>query len=800
MASPAAHAQQAARASSAARQAFAIPSQPLNSALDTFIGVTGWQIGYSSALASRVMAPAVVGTMTPAEALRRLLNGSGLSVSMTGPTTVTLVGPSAQEAGASGATPGSIVLGTINVTGEKVEREYFRTTTSIGVVTGERIEQEQIQDIHEAINSTANAISTRAAGNNSGITIRGINSEGLSQNQSANSAPVIAVIVDGAVQNTEAVRRGVRSVWDVEQVEVLRGPQSTLQGRNATAGAVFVKTRDPTFHWYAMAEQILGTHDLSSTGLTLSGPLIANELAFRVAGQIYRSNMDITYTDPRNNVLGEDRFDNIRGKVLWTPSALPGLRALLTIAHTDDRPGVNYVTGPNYFDRIYREAANFIDYRNTKTNNYIADISYSLSPTMKVRSVTTYARTNTDINSAPGAPFYLRDDERQGGDFTQDLRLEIDNSGNGLSGVAGLSYGRFTNHTNSLILFDGLPGLPPGLQTFQRFNAENETRSLAAYSDLRYRIDRFAFIFGGRLLQDKVGSTIVGTVYDPAYLFMPPFTGYGPLNNQTSETFNRFLPKIGATYDLASNQTVGLTFARGYRQGFADNYPFQGPFFGIYRVAPETLDAYEVSYRSRWLDDTLQLNANFFYYDYTNQQVAYEPGLPGYAIVTNAKKSHSYGAEFEARYRFTERFTAYASVGLLKSHFDDIVVPTVGNFSGNQFPEAPGYTVNVGGLYQDPVGWFVGANARFIDGFYSYGDLANTPARFVDNALIVDARAGWEFKNTSSLPFNSSKLTFFAKNLFDERYLTYLSNPSGGVRTGGVGDSRQVGVQLAVKY
>ena len=56
------------------------------------------------------------------------------------------------------------------------------------------------------------------------------------------------------------------------------------------------------------------------------------------------------------------------------------------------------------------------------------------------------------------------------------------------------------------------------------------------------------------------------------------------LNDRTNETFNRFLPKVGATYDVAPNQTVGFTFARGYRQGFADHYPFQGPFFGIYRV------------------------------------------------------------------------------------------------------------------------------------------------------------------------------------------------------------------------
>lgn len=778
--------------------AFDLKAQSMRSALDRFSQITGMNVMGEVAIPRKLRAPALTGAMTPQQALTQLFQGTNIRFKLTGATSVMLEDDNIRNARAQAA----VQLEEITIHGEKANRTAAETTTSVGVVTGQRIEQEQIRDIHEAINSTANAISTRAVGGNSGITIRGINSEGLSQNQSANSAPVIAVIVDGAVQNTETVRRGVRSVWDVEQVEVLRGPQSTLQGRNATAGAVFVKTRDPTFNWYAAGEQIFGTHDLSSTGLTLSGPLVANELAFRLAGQMYRSNMDILYTDPRNNVLGEDRFENARGKLLWTPSALPGLRALLTFAHTDDRPGRNSVTGPNYFDRVYREDSGFIDYRNTKTNNYIADISYSLSPAIQVRSVTSFAQTNTDINSAPGAPFYLRDDERKGGDFTQDLRLEIENSGNGLSGVAGLYYGQFTTRTNSRILFDGLPGLLPGLQTLQRFTSNNETKSLAAYADAKYRIDRFAFIFGGRALQDGVGSTMVGTLYDPTLFFIPPFTGYAALNDRTSETFNRFLPKLGATYDVTPNQTVGFTYSQGYRQGFADYFPFQGPFFGIYRVQPETLDAYEVSYRSRWLDDTLQFNANVFYYDYTNQQVAFEPPgtlVPGYAVITNARKSHSYGAEFETRYRFTDKFTAYASVGLLKSHFDDIVIPATGNFSGNQFPEAPGYSVNVGGLYQDPLGWFAGANARFIDGFYSYGDLANTPARHVDNAVVVDARVGWEFKNPNALPL-TSKLTLFAKNLFDERYLTYISNPSAGVRTAGVGDSRQFGLQLSVKY
>ena len=689
----------------------------------------------------------------------------------------------------------------VTVYGEKVARPSYETTTSVGVVTGDRIQQEQLQDVHEAINSTANALSTRANANNGGITIRGVNSEGLSQNQSANSAPVIAVVVDGAMQNTEAVRRGVRSVWDVEQVEVLRGPQSTLQGRNAAAGAVFIKTKDPTYKWETLAEQTFGTHDLSSTGLMLSGPLIANELAFRLAGQLYRSDMDIAYTDPANNVLGEDRFSNIRGKLLWEPAAIPGLRALFTIAHTDDRPGVNSVSGPDYFARVYSTASDFIDYRKTQTDNYVADISYSLSPAMKVRSITTYAGTTTDVNSAPGSTVYLRDDQREGGDFTQDLRLEIENRGNGLSGVLGLFYGKFTNETASRILVEGtLLGLGPGLQTLQNFNTTNETKSLAAYADLKYRIDRFAVIAGGRALRDEVSSHMVGTVLDPALFFVPPFTGYANLDDLTDESFTRFLPKLGVTYDVTPNQTVGFTYSQGYRAGFADYFPFQGSFFGIYRVEPETLDAYEISYRSRWLNDTLDINANFFYYDYTNQQVAFTPpgtAVPGYAVITNANKSHAYGAELEGRYRFTERFTAYASVGLLYTRFDDIVVPATGDFSGNKFPEAPGYTVNFGGTYQDPLGWFVGANARFVDGFYSNGDLGNTVAREVDSAVIVDARAGWEFKKKDGPLPVSTRLTVFAKNLFNEEYLTSIT--TGGA-TASVGDSRQFGLQLAVKY
>ena len=129
--------------------------------------------------------------------------------------------------------------------GEKVARDYFRTFTSIGVVTGQEINDFTVPDLKRSFDLLGNVRSFPANAGNNGFVIRGLNSEGVTQ--PTKSAPIISVVVDGAIQNGEATRRGARGVWDVEQIEVLRGPQSTLQGRNSLGGAVLVKTKDPTF-------------------------------------------------------------------------------------------------------------------------------------------------------------------------------------------------------------------------------------------------------------------------------------------------------------------------------------------------------------------------------------------------------------------------------------------------------------------------------------------------------------------------------------------------------------------------
>ena len=449
------------------------------------------------------------------------------------------------------------------------------------------------------------------------------------------------------------------------------------------------------------------------------------------------------------------------------------------MARTEDRPAVTAVTGPDFFARVFALPTSSVDFRETNANNYISDISYQLTPTHKLRSITVFANTTTDIGTAVGSPLQ-RDETRNGGDFTQDLRLEIDSKGNGLLGVLGLFYGRFTTDLDSTITFD--LGPPFGVIPVQDLTGAYKTTSAAAYAELRYRfLDRFQLIGGGRVLHDIVESRAVGASLD-----LTTFTPV-PIDETTKREFTRALPKAGITYDLDRNQTVGFTYSQGYRAGFT-HVALGG---GINEVAPERLDAYEVSYRSLWHDKRLYVGGNIFYCDYKAQQIAIDdPVFPGAVNIVNGRKSHAYGAEIEARWRPTNRWQLFAGLGLLYTRFDDFVI--LGNdFGGNEFPEAPSVTASAGAFYKDPTGWFAGASLRYVDGYFSYSDVANTALRRVSNYALVDASIGYEWERTKT------KVTLFAKNLLDEDYVTGISP---GATEATVGDGRLLGVTVSQRY
>lgn len=232
--------------------------------------------------------------------------------------------------------------------------------------------------------------------------------------------------------------------------------------------------------------------------------------------------------------------------------------------------------------------------------------------------------------------------------------------------------------------------------------------------------------------------------------------------------------------------------SKGYRKGFSE-LPIGTTT--INQVDPEFMWAYELAYRSKWWDDRLQLNANVFYYDYKDQQLSVEvPGGAGQTMTQNVGKSHLYGGEIEARVRPLDGLTLFASVGLLKTKFDEAITFEQGalrNYAGKEFPEAPSVTASAGGIWKHQSGFFVSADVSYTDGYFSPRDLANNPLRYVDSFTLVNAQLGYETRHGT--------LAIFARNLFDEQYLTSIATP-GPTGSASIGEGRVFGVRGQARF
>lgn len=315
----------------------------------------------------------------------------------------------------------------------------------------------------------------------------------------------------------------------------------------------------------------------------------------------------------------------------------------------------------------------------------------------------------------------------------------------------------------------------PFILPFQQLQAKNKSETTALYADTRYEfVDRWTLLAGGRLVHDKVSANYTGSLLDASTF------GYVPLTENNSVSNTEFLPKIGLAFELDENQNLAATISKGYRPGYSELIIGTTD---INTVRPESLWAYELAYRSKWLEDRLQVNGNVFYYDYTNQQVPieFDPRFPAQTISLNAAESHSYGAEIEVRYGFDSGLELFSGLGLMKSKFDK------GDFKGKEFPEAPSLTASFGGVYKHESGFFAGGDVSFTDGYYSKGDVKNV--RALDSFTVVNANIGYEKDNL--------KITAFARNLFDEEYLTSISS-NGNLAT--IGDGRSFGVRVNATF
>lgn len=712
----------------------------------------------------------------------------------------------------------------IVVLGEKAGRTLQETPASVAVTTAETIRNQNLLDVYDVLQRTPNV---SIGADRTSFTIRGIDAFNVS---GAGDGALASVYVDGAVLPRAALNTGPLDLYDIAQVEVFRGPQSTVQGRNALAGAVIVRTTDPGYEWSGQARVMLtGPDGQRRAGAAIGGPLLGDQIAFRLAGEVARTD-GLVHNTTLHRDADARQSETLRAKLLVTPDALPGLRVVATYLHDRHVRGVYAYE----FDAPYKPTDRIVTEDVATDTRVVSDIAtleahYALGGGFDLTSVTNYSDVRAhyvadpDRNATPGQLSLTRDPAKT---VQQELRLGID-----LPWVQGLIGAYYLREDNRDYLFEATQDLnltrlgvdrqllalglsQPVVNTVlglyggvvpirNRLTQPRLTRNLAGFTDLTFPLTarlklRAGLRYDNERQQRGATQSVVlnGTLPDPARLPVPALApivtrlnallvataaGATSVEPIRTITYDAWLPKLGLSWDVAANIGLSATVQRGYRAGGAGINQQRGQAF---TYAPEYTWNYEVALRSDWFDRKLSFNANAYYIDWRDQQVAVRltPGAVFDTQVVNAGKSRLYGFEAELRGRPTRTLDLYVGVGHSRSKFLDFTVPvgTLGrSASGNEFANAPHWTASAGGTWHDDSGLFANVNATYHDAFYQ--DTVNQSVRDIRPLTLVNAKLGWRNQHfgaylIASNIFDRQQPTSFYTD-FDGRVRGTLSNP-----------------------
>lgn len=768
------------QASASPRQ-ISIAAGPLTSALNQLATQTGLQIMFDGSVANGKRSRGASGNLTPSQALDAVLAGTGVQSRFAGQNQIVL-SVAANNTDAVGS-DGTTVLQAITIYGARNATTLASTSSSIGIVTAQEIADGQIHSFRDSFRRMANVMDADWV--DGGFIIRGVNSEGLVPG----GAPLASLYVDGVQQTVRGARRGARGLFDVEQVEVYRGPQSTLSGRAAMAGAVYIKTKDPTFEKEAEVSATIGTGNLYGTAFMVNTPLMDDQLAVRISGEIQRSENDINYPTfvgyDRYNDFTHDLYYQIRGKVLFEPAEMPETRALFSYSFSHDDPYVRDIGGPAGASRFrfdekrgdYQIPA-YIEYRPTEVHNVGLEITHDFSDELKLTSLSTFSYSDTDRFSPNyGTAGEINTYHGYYKEFIASQELRLNYEGDRWDWVGGV-YFSYEDEKN---FYDRTIPLSATVNRNQFQRNTQKSFNAALFGEATYEfVPTWKITLGGRL--DYTDQDI--TQY---LLRTQPLGGTRTVLTDYAASFHEtnFVPKIGLSKELTDTQTVGVTYSQGFRTGGASYDSFRRT---SYTYEPETASTYELFYKGTFLDDRLTLNSNIFYTKYSDQQVQMQldPTDATTRRIINAASSEAWGFEFEPSFKVTDNLETFASLGYVHTEFKDFNDLAYGNLSGLPFPEAPEWSLGLGARYTFDNGVYVGADAKYTSSYLAR--LGSLPHDYLDSRWIVNLQAGYKTERW--------ELNAFAQNLLDEEYFVYNDNDVAAT----LGERRSVGLNLKVKF
>ena len=728
------------------------------------------------------------------------------------------------------AAPISAAIEEIVVTARKKEESQLEVPVAVSVLGGDFFEDTGINTIEDMVRFVPGLdLTPTNTSRASGPKIRGISTFSFSDGFESS----VSTVIDGVVMGREA--QGFFDLYDIESVEVIKGPQGTLFGKNASAGVINVRTKRPEFEFSGGGDISYGTFDEIHARGGITGALVEDKVAYRVSASANTHDGKLDNKLPGEKDVNDKDTWSIRGKLLFTPNdnlealiiadyvteenhcCLPTYRAagensflvslglnspVLQLRDALDDLGIvasddNRDVAVDY-DRILQESDAW---------GISAQFDYDLG-WATLTSITAYrdweidefneadGLSNSDVNNKNGTV----SDSTQ---FTQEFRL-TGTIGEDLDYVAGLYYFEQDLYAQGIVQIEFTLPFPPFFNVATTSERTVDTTSTAAFAEFTYNVnEKLSLVLGGRYTQEDIEATYerIGTPILPVPFtgpfFGPDFTGAQDIDD--TDFSGRFITR----YFINDNAMIYGTYSQGYKgpgidvavTARLDQIAEPG---GLPVLDPEVPKLIEVGGKFRLLDDAMTLNLALFSEEVEDLQ-AIAPTVSGTRNISIGEIL-SKGIEAELLWVPNERLRIGATFTYLDvtiEKFDEN--PAI---EGDDFRDVPDWSYSLTADYNFPIG--SGGYEGFIRTEIVGQDDKNTnlegsPLANVDSYTLVNLRLGF------TSPSDRYSVTLMGENLLDEDYPHFLFGPaydtlSPGTRAQFLGNERTYAIRFATRF
>jgi iron complex outermembrane receptor protein len=705
------------------------------------------------------------------------------------------------------------------VTARRREETLQDVPVSVTAISADQISKQGIPDVTALATQLPNTTLKSSRATNSTLTafIRGV---GQADPLAGFESGVGIYLDDVYLARPQGA---VADIYDVERIEVLRGPQGTLYGRNTIGGAVKYVTRKLPNQLDVRLKGTFGSYRQADAQLTASTPVSDT---VRIGGAVARFTRDGFGT---NFATGRDNYDKkltaARLSAEFTPTPSLFIRVAGDITDDDSNPknGHRLIVGrtsgapilPNVFDTQGELTKALGQDQEVRQHGIAATVEYTVSPTLLFKSITATRHDKSfapiDFDALPVVDFEVPA-VYTNQQLSQEFQLTY--TGDKVQGVAGVYYIDATAFNKFDTILAG--AVPTSTFTY----GDIGTRAWAAFFDGSYAFnDAFSFSLGGRYTVDKRTASILRQIYfgangtpgmgNPGAVLFRTDTD---LRSGLEREDKKFTPRLALAWKINAQQNLYASYAQGFKGGgFDPRLNVVGTRIPLAQAragyAPETIKTFELGLKSSYLNNRFMTNIALFHSDYKDVQipgsVAIDTNGDGIddsfaGVTTNAGKAKIKGLEIEAMGRITPQLSVSGMYSIIDANYNEYIVNGVNVAAQRVFQNTPMHASNLRGTYEVPL-----ATGRVaLIGAVSYKGATNqfetTSILDQNSYYLVDASLVWT-RNDGKL-----RAALHGKNLTDRHYKTagYLFPTLGneGVLTAFYGNPRQVSATLEYRF